>query len=228
MGSKLSRSRSSRNKESALDLLRNFQTVLIVDDSRSMKGELWEQAGKALQDLAAVASEYDVDGLEIHFFNSNVVAKGIKTAEEVEDVFNKVTPTNSTPMGLKLHSLLEPYVAALKINSNLKHVNYIVITDGAPTDRPETEPEVVIVAAARELDSISAPLGQVGIQFVQVGGNRAATRYLESLDNNLRTKHNIRDMVDTTFAPVNKPLDMIKILTGGFNRRVDEHGSKGL
>jgi len=193
-----------------------------------MKGELWKQAGKALQDLAAVASEYDADGLEIHFFNSDVCAKRVKTAEEVEDVFNKVTPTNSTPMGRKLQSLLEPYLADLESNPDLKRVNYIVITDGAPTDRVETEPELVIVNAARELDSRHALLTQVGIQFVQIGGNTAATRYLESLDNNLRTKYNIRDIVDTTFAPVDKPLDMVKILTGGINRRVDEHGSKGL
>ncbi|KAJ6484373.1 hypothetical protein C8R47DRAFT_980959 [Mycena vitilis] len=229
MGSKASRSaRTSRTSESALELLWNFQTVLIVDDSRSMKGELWKQAGKALQDLAAVATEYDTDGLEIHFFNSSVVAKGIKTAEEVEDIFNKVTPTNSTPMGRKLKTVLESYLSALKTNPGLKRVNYIVITDGAPTDRAETEPELVIVNAAKELDSRHALMTQVGIQFVQIGGNTAATRYLESLDNNLRTKHNIRDIVDTTFAPVDKPLDMIKILTGGVNRRVDEHGSKGL
>ncbi|KAJ7895704.1 hypothetical protein B0H13DRAFT_1718964 [Mycena leptocephala] len=226
MGSKSSR--SARISESALELLRNFQTVLIVDDSRSMKGELWKQAGKALQDLAAVASEYDTDGLEIHFLNSTVVAKRVKTAEAVEDVFNKVTPTNSTPMGRKLQSLLESYLAALENNPDLKRVNYIVITDGAPTDRGETEPELVIVNAAKELDSRNALMSQVGIQFVQVGGNTAATRYLESLDNNLRTKYNIRDIVDTTFAPVDKPLDMIKILTGGINRRVDDHGSKGL
>ncbi|KAF7350396.1 von willebrand factor [Mycena venus] len=194
MGSKPSRSaRASRLTESALELLRDFQTVLIVDDSRSMKGELWKQ-----------------------------------TAEEVEDVFNKVTPTNSTPMGRKLQSLLEPYLAALKSNPNLKRVNYIVITDGAPTDRAETEPELVIVNAARELDSRHASFSQVGIQFVQIGGNTAATRYLESLDNSLRTKYNIRDIVDTTLVPVGKPLDMIKILTGGINRRVDDHGSKGL
>ncbi|KAJ6571683.1 hypothetical protein B0H19DRAFT_664700 [Mycena capillaripes] len=229
MGSKSSRSaRSARATESALELLRNFQTVLIVDDSRSMKGELWKQAGKALQDLAAVASEYDSDGLEIHFFNSTVVAKQVKTAEEVEEVFNKVTPTNSTPMGRKLHGLLEAYLSALESNPDLKRVNYIVITDGAPTDRAEMEPELVIVKAAKELDSRHALMSQVGIQFVQIGGNTAATRYLESLDNNLRNKYNIRDIVDTTFAPVDKPLDMIKILTGGINRRVDEHGSKGL
>ncbi|KAF8189811.1 hypothetical protein K438DRAFT_1592677 [Mycena galopus ATCC 62051] len=224
MGSKSSR--SPRITESALELLRDFHTVLIVDDSHSMRGALWKQAGKALQDLAAVASEYDTDGLEIHFFNSDVVAKGVKTAEEVEDVFSRVTPTNSTPMGLKLQSLLEHYLAVLKLDPGLKRVNYIIITD--VTDRAETEPELVIVKAARELDARHSSFSQVGIQFVQVGSNIAATRYLESLDNNLRAKYNIRDIVDTTFAAVNKPLDMIKILTGGVNRRVDEHGSKGL
>ncbi|KAJ6590655.1 hypothetical protein DFH09DRAFT_1307189 [Mycena vulgaris] len=230
MGSKPSRSASAsaRISESALELLRNFQTVLIVDDSRSMKGELWKQAGKALQDLAAVASEYNTDGLEIHFLNSPVVAKRVKNAQEVEDVFNKVTPTNSTPIGRKLQGLLKAHLAELEINPELKRINYIIITDGAPTDRAETEPELVIVNAARELDSTHALLTQVGIQFVQIGSNTAATRYLESLDNNLRTKYNIRDIVDTTFSPADKPLDMIKILTGGINRRVDEHGSKGL
>ncbi|KAJ7695394.1 hypothetical protein B0H17DRAFT_930780, partial [Mycena rosella] len=182
------------------------------------------QAGKALQDLAAVASEYDTDGLEIHFLNSPVVAKQVKSAQEVEDVFNKVTPTNSTPIGRKLQALFTSYLADLQRNPELKRVSYIVITDGAP----KTEPELVIVNAARELDSRRALLTQVGIQFVQIGSNTAATRYLESLDNNLRTKYNIRDIVDTTFQPADKPLDMIKILTGGINRRVDERGSKGL
>ncbi|KAJ7207180.1 hypothetical protein GGX14DRAFT_366627 [Mycena pura] len=231
MGSKSSRSARARSRvpsESALELLRNFQTILIVDDSRSMRGELWKQAGKALQDLAAAASEYDTEGLEIHFLNSPEFATNVKTAERVEEVFNKVTPTNSTPIGSKLKALLGSYLSALKINPDLKRVNYIIITDGAATDRGELEPEVVIVAAARELDSMHALLTQVGIQFVQVGNNFAATHYLESLDNNLRTKHNIRDIVDTTFAPVDEPLDMVKILTGGINRKVDEHGSKGL
>lgn len=66
------------------------------------------------------------------------------------------------------------------------------LADMSEADRAETEPERVIVNAARELDSIHALLSQVGIQFVQVGGNAAATRYLESLDNNLRTKYDIR------------------------------------
>lgn len=54
------------------------------------------------------------------------------------------------------------------------------------------EPELVIVKAAKELDLRHALITQVGIQFVQIGGNTAATRYLESLDNNLRNKYNIR------------------------------------
>ncbi|KAF7323949.1 von willebrand factor [Mycena kentingensis (nom. inval.)] len=211
--------------ESALEMLRSFQTILVVDDSRSMRGELWQQA---LQELAAVASDYATDGLEIHFLNSSLCAKRVTTAEQVEAIFNSVTPTNSTPLGRKLHALLGEYIAELGRNPALKRVNYIVITDGTPTDRAELEPEIVIVNPARQLDAMNALLTQVGIQFVQVGTNVGATRYLESLDDHLRTRYDIRDMVDTTFAPADKPLDMIKTLTGGINRRVDDYGSRGL
>jgi hypothetical protein len=46
----------------------------------------------------------------------------------------------------------------------IKPVNFVVITDGAPTDDPET----VIMTAARRLDQGRFPISQVGIQFVQV------------------------------------------------------------
>ncbi|KAK0223712.1 hypothetical protein IW262DRAFT_1458748 [Armillaria fumosa] len=50
------------------------------------------------------------------------------------------------------------------------------------------------------------------------------TKFLQSLDDDLIHKHNIRDIVDTTPAQAGRDLstnDMIKILTGGINRRVD-------
>lgn len=51
----------------------------------------------------------------------------------------------------------------------IKPVNFLVITDGAPSDDPET----VIVAAARRLDAGNYPMSQVGIQFIQVRAERA-------------------------------------------------------
>lgn len=69
-----------------------------------------------------------------------------------------------------------------------KPVNFIVITDGVPTDDVES----VIVAAANRLERNNALLSQVGIQFFQVGNDSAATKSLKQLDNALVEKHKIR------------------------------------
>lgn len=85
--------------EDALEILKKYDTVLIVDDSGSMIGERWRQvstdpqlqihnlimafnetpqAGQALAELAAVAARYDTDGIEIHFLNSSKGGKILK------------------------------------------------------------------------------------------------------------------------------------------------------
>lgn len=82
-----------------MDLLRKYDTVLIVDDSGSMgyseggpgTPSRWDevfvfqvvsllllnqsQAKEALATLAGIAGAYDADGIDIHFLNSR--AKGI-------------------------------------------------------------------------------------------------------------------------------------------------------
>jgi hypothetical protein len=52
---------------------------------------------------------------------------------------------------------------------------YLVITDGRATDDPES----VIVATARRLDSLNAPLTQIGIQLYVFTSLCATWRQLE-------------------------------------------------
>lgn len=63
----------------------------------------------------------------------------------------------------------------------------------------------------------------MGIQFVQLGADPAATEALKEMDNELSTKYDIRDMVDTTLytGQAMNPELLGKILLGGINRRVD-------
>jgi hypothetical protein len=107
-------------------------------------------------------------------------------------------------------------------------VNYIILTDGAPTDSPEE----VIVAIARRLDNGNFPLSQLGIQFVQVGDDSWATKSLRDLDDVLRNKYHIRDIVDTTpSSELQAGLSaeaLIKVLLGGINRRVDVKGGQSV
>ncbi|KAK0194267.1 hypothetical protein F5146DRAFT_427291 [Armillaria mellea] len=220
--------RSSPEENEFLYLAR-FDTVLIVDDSGSMKGEgRWLIAGEALAELAYVAAQYDGDGIEIQFLNSPVVKHGLKTKEEILQLFHSITPGGLTPIGSKLDSLITPYIEEYKklrhTDQQPKPVNYILLTDGVPTDSKPLTPEEVIVKAAKALDDIYALQIQVGIQFVQVGDDTNATRYLQRLDDTLKHTYSIRDIVDTAPARAGHNLDgqdMIKILTGGINRRAD-------
>ncbi|CDO73817.1 hypothetical protein BN946_scf185015.g146 [Trametes cinnabarina] len=228
--------------EDALTTLRKYNTVIIVDDSGSMRGALWNeanlpvvQARDALATLADVAAKYDADGIDLCFLNSNKRGMNLKTAEQVQRIFNSVEPRGATPIGEKLEELLLYYVNSLDTAyaaggltavKAIKPVNYIVITDGAPTDDPAS----VISTIAKRLDDKNYPLSQVGIQFVQIGNNRAATEYLRTLDDELQNEYKCRDIVDTTpYLGGRLSADtIIKILLGGINRRVDKKGGESV
>ncbi|KAH9948796.1 hypothetical protein B0H21DRAFT_689433 [Amylocystis lapponica] len=224
--------------ENALDALRRYNTVILVDDSGSMEGARWLEARETLAALADIAARYDADGIDVCFLNSRKVGTNMKNADLVRRLFDSVRPAGITPIGEKLESLLLYYLAGLeqakarydagdsRALRSVKPVNYIVITDGAPTD----DPEEVIVTAARRLDAHNFPLSQVGIQFVQIGNNPEATAFLNELDNELSQAYGIRDMVDTTpYTGGQLTADMIiKILLGGINRRVDRRGGQSV
>jgi len=212
--------------------------VIIVDDSGSMEGSRWHEARDALAALADIASKYDADGIDVCFLNNKHVGNNMKDSDLVRRLFDHVRPGGITPIGEKLETLLLYYLDNLehakarmeagdpRAMKAIKPVNYIVITDGAPTD----DPEEVIVAAARRLDAHNFPLSQVGIQFVQIGNSAEATAFLNELDNGLSQTYGIRDIVDTTpytGSQLNAEL-IIKILLGGINRRVDRRGGQSV
>ncbi|TFK61517.1 hypothetical protein BDN72DRAFT_828200 [Pluteus cervinus] len=208
--------------EAILMFLTLYDTVIIVDDSDSMYGNRWVKAGEALQDLARVASQYDEDGLDILFLNSLESEEKVKDPQRVEKLFKRVQPIGATPIGKRIRELLEKYLKQYKETPHLKRVNYIVITDGEATDKhPDNNVETVIVKFAREFERLNAPISQVGIQFVQIGADEEARQFLEMLDDNLKEKHGIRDIVDTSVNRTDEPLDLIKTLLGAINKRVD-------
>ncbi|KAG8785395.1 hypothetical protein FRC12_017655 [Ceratobasidium sp. 428] len=245
-------SKALAGMENALELLKEYDTVFLIDDSGSMAGSLWREAGEALEGVARVAAQYDDDGIDIHFLNSRESLIGAQVGQtitygcidsshltlnknetQIRELFARIHPRGQTPTGARLDSLLRSYVASIerayKATSStdssitgIKPVNFIVITDGAPTD----EPEDVIVAVARRLDRGDFPLSQLGVQFVQIGNDPEAKAALEELDDDLSEKYGIRDIVDTTPYPEGglNGETLIKILLGGINRRVDKRG----
>ncbi|KAG5636434.1 hypothetical protein H0H81_008076 [Sphagnurus paluster] len=198
--------------EDILLALSRFDTVLLVDDSKSMRGSRWTQAGKALSTLATIAARYDEDGIDIEFLNSKRRGSGMKDEAAVNALFTSVTPRGWTPLGTRLDAILSAYQCKLKENpEETKPLNLIVITDGAPStfllplhshvgclplipitnaaDDPATED--AILRSARALDVWNARITQLGIQFVQIGNDARARAYLEALDDGLSV-HGVR------------------------------------
>jgi len=188
-----------------------------------------------LSSLADVAAKYDTDGIDVHFLNDRRFVSNVRNSSAVKRLFADVEPKGITPIGEKLEELLLSYLDKIEtarakevagdINvTKIKPVNYIVLTDGAPTD----EPEDVIVMTARRLDRGNFPTTQLGIQFVQIGDSPTATKFLQELDDNLSSNHGVRDIVDTTPCTMTGgklTAEMLtKILLGGINRRVDRKG----
>jgi len=221
-------------QEDKLQQLKSFKTVFIIDDSASMYGAYWHQVSELLRTITNVATRYIDDpneGIDVLFLNSyQFNESNVRSAEKIISIFRQVVPHGVTPTANLLDHVLRGYLeevyelqktglSLMEIWRQTKPVNIVILTDGEPTD----EPEDVIVDVAKKLDQLNAPLAQVGIQFVQIGDDPAATEYLESLDDALKVEYNIRDIVDTTpYTGKDVTADeILKILLGAVNRRLD-------
>jgi len=231
--------------EDPLNRLREWDTVLLIDDSGSMAGSRWTEAKELLEELVPILTTYDADGIDVYFLNH--ISKnpadpvnhpgrakggylGQQDADEVEKIFGTIgTPTRRhlTPTGRRLRFILRPYLALYAAargkdeEDDVRPLSIIIITDGEPSDNLEEE----IVHAARELDKLDAPSGQVGLQFFQIGNDPRATDALKSLDDDLTKKHGIRDMVDTVTWGPDRILSadlILNLALGAMVRKIDD------
>lgn len=195
-----------------------------------------------LRSITPICTAHDSDGIDLYFLNHKSSVAGppdkakdgyynINSPEAMEAIFKSVRPYGTTPTGTRLQTILKPYVASLsaaKDPEDVKPVNIIVITDGRPTDDPES----VIVANAMKLDKLEAPPHQIGIQFFQIGCDKDATEALRELDDDLAGQ-GVRDIVDTvtwddTASSSSRVLSadaILKVVLGAVIRRLDRKPS---
>ncbi|MCJ1277141.1 hypothetical protein MMC21_004951 [Puttea exsequens] len=209
--------------------LSTFDTIFLIDDSGSMAGRSWRETSDALKAITPICTAHDKDGIDIYFLNARDTDayQNITSAAAVARVFDTVRPSGGTPTGTRLNAILKPYLRECEAKRDnfdaLKPLNIIVITDGVPSDDPES----VIVAAAKKLDKLEAPPWQVGIQFFQVGNEPGAAEALEDLDDGLKEMNGgIRDIVDTVpwKGASSEGLNaqgILKVVLGSVNKRLD-------
>lgn len=197
-----------------------------------MAGRSWRETSQALASIAPICTAHDKDGIDIYFLNTHDDAshKNITRPDEIQRIFDTVRPGGGTPTGTKLNAILKPYLRECEAHTAnmdaVKPLNIIVITDGVPTDDPES----VIVSYAKKLDKLEAPPWQVGIQFFQVGEERGAAEALQDLDDGLAPRGDgMRDIVDTVpwkrqngsgSTGLNAE-GILKVVLGAVNRRLD-------
>ena len=194
-----SRHRTTK-KENVYARLKRYDTLFLVDDSGLMFSQRWKIASHILASIAAIAVEYDKDGVDIRFFNEDSEGLNLDSSAKVMEVFNTVKPEGPTLTAERLDEELCNYVREYETNRRKKGPNLIILTDGEPEEGQDVES--VIVKYARKLQEIGAPLLHVGLQFVQIGQDEDVAKFLQMLDDDLKEKHKLdRDVSLPSICP---------------------------
>lgn len=111
-------------REDQLELLRQYDTIFVIDDSASMQvneqpdGSIgpsrWEEACRALCDFVRLASKYDDDGIDVHFINNDKSLLHCRDPRDLVRLFHDVVPSGATPTGERLEILLLDYLDAIE------------------------------------------------------------------------------------------------------------------
>lgn len=217
-----------------------------------MQGRSWREVQSALASITPICTQHDADGVDIYFLNHRSAqaaspgkASGgytnVTSAATIDHIFTTVRPGYMTPTGTRLNNILKAYLRHYEDGirraggdpdaTDVKPINVIMITDGVPSDDPET----VLLSVAQKLDKLEAPPHQVGVQFFQVGNEPGAAEALRALDDDLvKLGGGVRDMVDTvTFnamaasgslggsVPVLSADGILKTVLGAVVKRLD-------
>ncbi|KAI4131099.1 MAG: hypothetical protein LQ338_001420 [Usnochroma carphineum] len=211
-------------KENVYERLRNYDTFFLIDDSASMEPR-WHTTARVLANIVSIAVKYDDDGVDVKFFNKRIDKKertNLNTTEKVMALFAKNTPPRGgTLTADELEEVLNDFIVRYRRDPDIKGLNLIVLTDGEPD--PGQDVEEVLKEYATALKDAGAHRFKVGVQFVQIGGDERARKFLKLLDDELKAKHKLdRDMIDTVYwAEEDKGHLHEKILLGGILKRLD-------
>ena len=171
----------------------------------------WDATKQALGHIIHLVAPKDEDGVDIRFLKSTELdGDNMKSAEDVmrlvEEVdmfddrrgggtfFEEHLKDEISPRREEYRRYFEQDAACISKDraararlekpQRPKMLNLIVITDGQADDKQEVED--YIVETARELDRLGAPAAQIGIQFVQIGEDQGARKFLKRLDDDLK------------------------------------------
>lgn len=194
--------------DTSRNLLSQVHTVLLIDDSGSMNEvgnaawgygrSRWDQVRELLSEIAPILTQYDPQGMDLHFLNHRNAQQGLQSSQQVQAVFSQVRPAGATPLGLRINTIMDAYMSSLRYERHLKPLNLVVITDGKANDE-----RVLFDTLEEHVGRIvqrGHPAHQMGIEFLQVGDCQWATAHLYEIEEAVSRHHQDvnRDVVGVT------------------------------
>lgn len=167
--------------QSIIDRLSEFDFVIGIDTSGSMGEPVkagsdksrWEAVQESAIAMIRDVQQIDQDGLGLVLFGSKVESFDGVTVDKAREIFATRSPRGTTPLAEALDACF-----ALAGKSDKKDV-IIIFTDGVPDDKAAAAARIIKQANSQAADDDCTVL------FIQVGDDASATKYLQSLDDDL-------------------------------------------
>lgn len=179
--------------EMTVDQAKEYDHIILVDQSGSMgdpstkmEGKnRWEEAAEFTTAYARFAEQVDDDGITLILFNSRATVHDSVTADKVKETFSKNRPGGSTNLADALKKAFEKKFAAGK------NAIVLVLTDGVPDSQSEVVKAIIDASNKIERDE------QLAVQFIQIGDDPGAAKFLQKLDDDLQKEDAKFDIVNT-------------------------------
>ncbi|VUC24941.1 unnamed protein product [Clonostachys rosea] len=242
----------SSEYDKALEQLRCFDTMFLVDDSAHME-PYWEDVKNLMEMVAPICAKHDPDGIDLYFVNhrpGGLLAKvpGFQSirksgyphiggfvgnmlltskGKQIGAIFDEIKPAGKCKMGDRIGGLLKWYCEKFQAGEERAALNLVVLTAGEFDD----DIKKPLITAARTLDEAKAPSHQAGVQLFRLGAPHIERQNtLKHLDDELHKEAGTRDIVDTVSWD-GHGLDMskeqlLKVVLGAVSKKVDMRASE--
>jgi hypothetical protein len=180
----------------------------------------WASCAEQTAELAGEACKVDDDGIYVGLFNTRLQPIDNADADKVRAAFKQYSPTDGTNTADALNARINAYFER-KAKGGAKPLILICVTDGEPTgstvsgvsrDAQQAVADV-ISNATKKISSRK----EIGIFFIQVGFDKAATVFLQWLDDGLVAAGAAHDIVDAKTAEDAKNMSITDIIEAALN-----------
>ncbi len=180
-------------KDPAWKKLRNYDIVMLIDQSGSMSDPVdangttkWDWCSNQLTSFASQALDNTGRRFTIITFNGEYTLKSNCSPSEVQQTFLRNRPGGPTDLATPLHFVLSDYINGVRKNPLL----VVVLTDGEPA-----RPDFIIEEIVAVTKKMSSP-EQIKIVFFEIGNDTDGAALIRYLDVGLGSDGARYDIVD--------------------------------